>query len=210
MPHEQQTARIVIEAARVVIKQTELIRVKLNEVEEHIRTRKDAVRRLAGLTDVAVDLLPASMSIVPYEDAMLLEIYKAGSAGTTRYHLKTIWRMKFGTEGAPAALDATLKSLADQGKIIDRGGTWAVPAAKTPLPAPEAPGSMKDRVIRVLEGQAAGIKVKAISDELARLYGTDVPVEVISPLLSRLKRSGTVVHEGHYWRLVDLGIDTRE
>ena len=61
---------------------------------------------------------------------------------------------------------------------------------------------MKARVMRILEAQTAGIKLQAISDEIARLYGTDVPVNIISPLLSRLKRAGLVVHEGHSWRLI--------
>lgn len=210
MSDEHQIAQAIIGAARTIMDETGRIQAKMAEVEKHVRARKDAVRMLAGLTDVTVDLMPASMSIVPYEDAMLLEIYKAGSTGATRYHLKTIWRMKFGREAAPAALDATLKSLVDQGKIVDRAGTWAVTAPWPTLARPEAPGSMKDRVIDILRGKDAGIKVQAISDELARLYGTDVPVVVISPLLSRLKRSGRVVHEGHRWRLADLAAEALE
>ena len=200
---DQQTAHdAIITAAEAIVAETRRIQAKRDEIQQHVRLRKEAVRKLASLTDVTVDLLPATMSIVSYEDAMLLEIYKAGTTGTTRYHLKQAWRAKFGREGAPAALDAVLRSLVEQGAVLDRGGTWAVPPSGTPLSAAGAPGSMKSRVLRLLEGETKGIRVQTISDELARLYGTDVPVNIISPLLSRLKRVGLVAHENHSWRLV--------
>ncbi len=202
MSDQDEAIGLIIDAARRIIIETRQIESKLDEVQKHVQIRKAAVRRLARLTDVTVDLLPATMSIVPYEDALLLEIHKAGTAGTTRYHLKQMWRQTFGRECAPAALDSILKSLEDQGAIVDRGGNWAIPPSDTPLSAAAAPGSMKRRVVRILEAQTTGMRLQAISDELARLYGTDVPVNVISPLLSRLKRAGLVVHEGHQWRLV--------
>lgn len=202
MSDQQKDHHAIVSAARAVIAETRQIEKKLDEIRQHVQSRKEAVRNLASLTDVTVDLMPATMSIVSYEDAMLLEIYKAGAGGTTRYHLKQIWQAKFGREGAPTALDNTLKSLVEQGAIVDRGGTWAVPPKDVPLPVAGSAGSMKARVMRILEAQTAGIKLQAISDEIARLYGTDVPVNVISPLLSRLKRAGLVVHEGHSWRLI--------
>ncbi len=201
MSNNQKDHDSIIAAARAIVAETRRIETKLDEIEEHVRLRREAVRKLASLTDVTVDILPATMSIVPYEDAMLLEIYKAGAAGTTRYHLKQIWRAKFGREGAPAALDHTLRSLTEQGMIVDRGGTWAVLSPGTSPSATGVPGSMKDRVMRILGGRTSGIRAQAISDELARIYGTDVPITIISPLLSRLKRAGTVVHEGHHWRM---------
>jgi hypothetical protein len=202
MSDGQEESDAIIDAAKAIVAETTRINTKLSEIEEHVHKRKEAVRRLAALTDVTVDLMPATMSVVAYEDIMLLEIYKAGTAGTTRYHLKQIWKSRFGREGAPSALDDTLKSLVDQGRVVDRGGTWAILHVETPLSATGAAGSMKERVIRILEAGTSGIRLQSISDELARLYGTDVPVTVISPLLSRMKRAGLVVHEGHRWRLI--------
>lgn len=201
MSDDDTRSRAIMAAAKAVIAETRRITLTFAELEDQISRRKNAVRELAALTDVTADLQPASMSIVPLEDVVLLEIYKAGSSGAIRKDLKRAWINKIGREGASANLDAVLASLAEQGRIVEQGGAWTVLGTSDfDIPA-GVPRSMRERIIHILKDQAGGIKAQQISDELSRLQGTEVSVTAVSPVMTQLKRAGKVIHEGVYWRL---------
>ncbi|MHC9419177.1 hypothetical protein ACYZX9_11350 [Sphingomonas citri] len=199
----RQTAAILA-AIKTIRAETDRMAVTFSDLAGQVQRRKAAVRELARLTDVAVDLTPSSMSIVAQEDVVLLAIYKAGPDGATTNDLRRVWIEKIGRERAATDLAVVLASLVEQNAIADRGGSWIVPAVPVARRSAGISKSIRDRIIHILETQSGGIKAQQITEELSRLLGTAVPITTVSPVMSQLKRAGKVIHEGVYWRLATV------
>ena len=192
----------IVAAAESVIAETRAIDAAIQELDEHVRLRKAAVRRLAKLSDLRIEITAAPTQAANLEDVVLLEIYRTGEHGASLPHLRAALRHRFGQHFEMALLDAALQALVDAEKIVDRDGTVFAPIARLDDGASAGnPGTIKGRIIQLLEQHSGGMKTAEISQAFSE-GGVDIRVHTISPILSRLAKKGRVRHEGKFWRLV--------
>ena len=173
--------------------------VEIARLEE---SRTQAVYRLVHLMDVRFQQVAREPFNRVLADLLLLEIFKTGVSGAPTSHLFSIVRDRYGDAFTPKDVRQVLDALQRAGEAVDREHFWFAPSMFVEtLPPGEVPPDTRGRIIQILDDHPEGLRVRSIIAEIKERYKVVAPQPNVASVLSKMKQSGRIRHEGKLWRL---------
>jgi hypothetical protein len=187
---------------------TRQIETGIGVIDDLIQRRLVAINRMLVAADLHVLLadhqkmrgvLTASEPTPPFMPELVsLAVYEAGDDGATLPFIRSRLRERLGLKIDPSLIERTLKTLAGDGYVLDRGTRFFAPISDLARGTRNGSPPIKSLIVEAMErGPREGMAVAKIRDAIAERHDRSISLPTLHAIVRQLERAGRVVKTGH-------------